>query len=141
MSSLFTPFSRSRAGDAWFPVGRASTYPDITSADGTQVRDLRLCPKSEESRSGCKIFHVPKDDSSKATEVTLDESAAPPEAGGLRDQVMVFRYKGKFHAINHVRHSTLPSWRVLFLTWSNRNVPTRPIHSPTGHLSTSRTSA
>lgn len=113
MSSFFVPFSRSRAGDAWFPVGLASSFPDITSADGMRVGDLRVCAKTGGSLPGGKVFHVPKDDSSKASEVTVDEAAAPPETGGLRDQVLVFQYKGKFHAINHVCHGT-SAWAFPF---------------------------
>lgn len=106
MASLFSPFSRSRAGDAWFSVGLVASFPDITNADGTQVGDLRLCTKIDESRPGCKVFHVPKEDSSRATEFMLDGSGPLPEEGSLRDQVMIFQYKGKFHAINHVSDST-----------------------------------
>lgn len=89
MASFFSPFSQSRAGNAWFPVGPASSFPDITSQDGSQIRDSRLCPQKPDKVAGCKIFHVPKDDTSKASEVTLDDSGAPPEAGGLKDQVLV----------------------------------------------------
>lgn len=102
MSSFFSPFSRSRAGNAWFSVGLASSFPHITGEDAGQLADIRPCGNSEEKQPGCKAFYVPKDDSSKATQVQLDGSGAPAEAGGLRDQVLVFQYKGKFHAINHV---------------------------------------
>lgn len=109
MASLFSPFSRSRAGDAWFSVGPASSFPDITSQDGSQIRETRPCPQRDENVAGCKIFHAPKEDSSKATEVTLNDAALPPEAGGLKDQVLVFQYKGKFHAVNHeCPHSSYP---------------------------------
>lgn len=87
-------------------MGRASSYPDITSEDNLQIRDRRPCEKGDNTVNGCKVFHVPKEDSSKATEVTLDESGPPAEAGGLKDQVLVFRYKGKFHAVNHVSRPT-----------------------------------
>lgn len=106
MTSLFSPFSRSRAGDAWFSVGPATSFPDITSADGTQVSDLRPCTDINKKRPGCKVFHVPKDDGSKATEVPPDGIEALSGAGDLQDQVMIFRYKGKFHAINHVSNKT-----------------------------------
>lgn len=89
MTSLFSPFSRSRGGDAWFSVGSASSFPDITNQDASQIRDSRPCPKKGANIAGCKVFHVPKEDSSKAAELTLDDSALPPEAGGLKDQVLV----------------------------------------------------
>ena len=47
------------------------------------------------------MFHVPREDGSKATEVAIDDWKEP-EAGCTRDQVMVFQYKGKFIAIDHV---------------------------------------
>lgn len=104
MTSFFSPFSRSRGGNAWFSVGLATSFPDVATSDAAQIRDLRPCGNSENIQPGCKVFHVPKDDSSGAREVILDSAEAPPpEAGGLRDQVLVFRYKEKFHAINHVR--------------------------------------
>lgn len=89
MTSFFSPFSQSRAGNAWFPVGPASSFPNITSQDGSQIRDSRPCPRNQNQVAGCKIFHVPKEDTSKAIEVTLDDPGAPPEAGGLKDQVLV----------------------------------------------------
>lgn len=89
MTSFFSPFSQSRAGNAWFPVGPASSFPNITSQDGSQIRESRLCPQGAETMAGCKIFHVPKDDTSKATEVALGDSGTPAEAGGLKDQVLV----------------------------------------------------
>lgn len=103
MSSFFSPFSRSRAGNAWFRIGLESSLPDITGEDGAQIRDSHpLCAGKDERTRGCRVFYVPKEDSSKATEVDLGDTRAPPEAGGLRDQVLVFKYKGKVHAINHV---------------------------------------
>lgn len=102
MSALFSPFSRSRAGDAWFCAGPTSAFPNITSEDAGQLADPRPCQGDEAITAGCKVFHVPRDDSSRAAEVPLTSSDAPPEVGGLRDQVLIFQYKGKFHAINHV---------------------------------------
>jgi hypothetical protein len=50
---------------------------------------------------GCRIFHVPREDSSKAAEISID-NWRDPEAGDSKDQVMVFQYNGKFVAVNHV---------------------------------------
>ncbi|KAB8073598.1 hypothetical protein BDV29DRAFT_191649 [Aspergillus leporis] len=84
------PFrQRSQLGAAWHPVGLASAFPDLDH-DGS-----RIAPR-------CKAFRIPK------------ESKAPVEAdidlpGDLKDQVMVFKYKGKFHAIDHqCPHSSFP---------------------------------
>lgn len=104
MASFFNPFSRSKGGDAWFSVGLTSSFPNITADDGENIAHMRLCNKSNVERPGSKVFHVPKEDSTLASEVTLGNLDAPPEAGGLRDQVLVFQYKEKFHAINHVSH-------------------------------------
>lgn len=108
MSSFFTPFSRSRAGNAWFYAGLSSSFFDMTSENVGQLADTRPCQGDKTTNAGCKIFHVPKDDSSKATEVSLNNQDSPPELGGLRDQVLVFQYKGKFHAINHVSRRRKP---------------------------------
>lgn len=100
MTLLFNPFSRSQGGNAWFRVGLASSFPNISSEDGDNIAHTRLCGDSTDTAPGCKVFFVPKEDSSRANQVTLDDSGTPSEAGSLRDQVLVFRYKGKFHAIN-----------------------------------------
>jgi len=99
MSFLVSPFSRSsRAGDAWFCVGPASSYPNLD--DSTRIAEQRLC--RDKFTPGCRIFHVPREDSSKAVEVAVDDWKHP-ETGDPKDQVMVFQYNQKFVAINHVR--------------------------------------
>lgn len=109
MASFFNPFSRSKGGDTWFSVGLTSSFPNITADDGESIAHMRLCNQSNVERPGSKVFHVPKEDSTLASEVPLGNLDAPPEAGGLRDQVLVFQYKEKFHAINHeCPHSSYP---------------------------------
>lgn len=103
MTLFFNPFSRSQAGDAWFRVGLASSFPNITGEDADNIAHARLCGSSNGTAPGCKVFHVPKEDSTRANQVTLDDSGTLSEPGSLRDQVLVFQYKGKFHAINQVR--------------------------------------
>ncbi|EAT87091.1 hypothetical protein HBH56_127280 [Parastagonospora nodorum] len=105
MSFLVNPFSQgSRAGAAWFCVGSASSFPDVD--DSTRVGAQREC--LNKYIPGCRIFHVPREDSSKAVEVAIDDWK-DPEAGDSKDQVMVFKYKGKFVAINHeCPHSSYP---------------------------------
>jgi hypothetical protein len=101
MSLPVNPFSRSsRAGDAWFCVGPASSYPNLD--DSTRVAEQRMC--RDKFTPGCRIFHVPREDSSKAVEVAIDDWK-DPERGDSKDQVMVFRYNERFVAINHVRVS------------------------------------
>lgn len=105
MTLFFNPFSRSQGGNAWFRVGLASSFPNITGEDEDNIAHTRLCGNSNETAPGCKVFYVPKEDSSLANQVTLDDSGTPSEPGSLRDQVLVFQYKGKFHAINQARTS------------------------------------
>lgn len=107
MTLFFNPFSRSRGGDAWFRVGLASSFPNITGDDEENIAHTRLCSNRAETTPSCKVLYVPKEDSSRASEVKLDDSGAPCEPGSLRDQVLVFQYKGKFHAINQVSKDTI----------------------------------
>lgn len=109
MTLFFNPFSRSQGGNAWFRVGLASSFPNITSEDEDNIAHARPCGSEAVTAPGCKVFYVPKEDSSLANQVTLDDSGTPSEPGSLRDQVLVFQYKGKFHAINQeCPHSSYP---------------------------------
>lgn len=99
MSFLANPFSpSSRASNAWFCAGSAALYPDID--DTTRVSEQRAC--NGEHIPGCRVFHVPREDGLKAREIAIDDWK-DPQAGDAKDQVMVFQYKSKFIAINHVR--------------------------------------
>jgi hypothetical protein len=75
------PFTR-RSTAAWYPVGLASELPNLDD-DGQ-----RVAPK-------CKAFAIPTNGP-----VTRVEDIDLP--GELKDQVLVFKYKGKYHAIDHV---------------------------------------
>lgn len=98
MSFLVNPFSsNARAGGAWFCAGLVSSFPDVD--DSTRVGERRQC--RDQHVPGCRIFHVPLEDSSKATEVAIDDWR-DQELGDSKNQVMVFQYKGKFAAVNHV---------------------------------------
>ncbi len=100
-------FARSRTGDAWFSVGLASSFADL-GADDSTVGELRLCGSGP--AQGCKVFHVPATDSSQAAELPAGEDAgadASDTGADLRDQVLVFQYRGKFHAVDHVSE-TIP---------------------------------
>ena len=90
-----------RTGDAWFPVGLTSSFPDLGSDDGT-LSEPRLCGSN--LTPGCKVFHVPKTDSSLAAELPTGAHGSDFSETGqdMTDQVLVFQYRGKFHAINHV---------------------------------------
>jgi hypothetical protein len=90
----------SRLGDAWFSVGLASSFPDIglDEVDG-DLSEPRLC--NTDHKPGCKVFYVPPANSPQRNEVFLTSEEAL-EGSDLKDQVLVFRYRGKFHAIDHV---------------------------------------
>ncbi|PMD15327.1 Rieske domain-containing protein [Hyaloscypha hepaticicola] len=101
MTAPFVP--PSRTASAWFFAGLTSSFPDIASQDG-KLSDYRSC--SQELTQGCKAFSVSRSDCSHAVEVELQDPAANVD---LKDQVLVFQHRGKFHAIDHrCPHSSFP---------------------------------
>ena len=154
--------SRSPGGE-WFSVGPASAFPDLgqdnddSDSNGSNGSDTggnskingngsgsvsesgalsfsRRCGDGS-TRPGCKVFHVPRTDSSLRTEVGIavswDYGNGKGEQVGdgkdgdgddgmemqrdLTDQVLVFRYRGKFHAVDHVSFPFYFSLPLLFL--------------------------
>lgn len=96
--SFFNAFiAPSRAANAWFFAGLATSYPNITTSSSTSLSDPLPCEDS--SVPGCKVFQVPNNDSSKAIEVDVDDVAVSAD---LKEQVVVFQFQGQFHAIDHV---------------------------------------
>src|SRR4051812_10981433 len=89
----FTP--PRRTNNAWFSAGLTSSYPNITTSSSTALSDKLPCNGS--LAPGCKVFYVPAD-AAKAVQIELEE-AVPAD---LKDQVVVFRYLGKFYCIDHV---------------------------------------
>ena len=94
----------------WFLAGLASSYPDISDpplnnnnsdSDSPAISDPRPCGggDSPDSIPGCKVFSVPGGNISSTAEVPLSDVY---EGADLQDQVLVFRYRGKFHAVDHV---------------------------------------
>lgn len=77
-----------RPDTAWISVGLASSFPNLV--DDGNVSQSRRCGAGY--RPGCKVFH---------------HGAEVPEESwngvDLQDQVLVFQYRGKFHAMDHVR--------------------------------------
>lgn len=89
----------SNPGAAWHRVGLVSAFPDLAEeCDNGRVR------------LGCKAFSIPKANDSGESPVEVDLDI--PE--DLQNQVLVFKYKGKINAVDHVsklkankyRHST-----------------------------------
>ncbi|KAM0263893.1 hypothetical protein ACHAQJ_000928 [Trichoderma viride] len=103
------PFeAASRLGAQWFSVGFTSSFPDL-GFDDENLAKYRTC--SADLKPGCKVFQVPRDDSLQRAELIIEEDGALKRSDmkGLKDQVLVFQYKGKFHAIDHkCPHSSYP---------------------------------
>jgi hypothetical protein len=88
---MFNPFRRN-AGVAWQRIGLASELPDLHHDEG-----YRIAPR-------CKAFNIPKEGGSSEPVEDIDMP------GDMKDQVLVFKYKGKVHAVDHV--SVHPGMRL-----------------------------
>jgi hypothetical protein len=75
-----------RADSSWHPVGLASSFPDLDLDKDA----YRIAPR-------CKAFRIPK---TKGPEGPVAADLDLP--GDLKEQVLVFKYKGQLHAIDHV---------------------------------------
>ncbi|EIN14429.1 hypothetical protein PUNSTDRAFT_58615 [Punctularia strigosozonata HHB-11173 SS5] len=85
--------------EGWFFVGLASSFPDTTPGD------LPLCEPRSSAR-GCKVFRVSRQ---PYGEVVQFDVSPETSADGLRDQVLVFKYKGKMYAVDQqCPHSSYP---------------------------------
>ncbi|KAL4778228.1 hypothetical protein BJX76DRAFT_352779 [Aspergillus varians] len=87
------PFARSSKADAaWHRVGLVSQFPEVSlDNDGCQVT------------TSCKAFRIPTTSGETPIETNIDLP------GELKDQVLVFKYKGAIHAIDHqCPHSAFP---------------------------------
>lgn len=90
----------SRKGDAWFFAGLTSSFPNLTES-GHHILDESGPCGDQESRPGCKVFQVPSEDSSQAKRID-EEDMILLSGDALKDQVLIFQYKGKFHAVDNV---------------------------------------
>lgn len=103
---FFGSSARPEAG--WFSVGLVSSFPNLGDDDGNILQGRTTC--GAESRPGCKVFHAPKTEPQRA-EVEIDGEDFFPLEEEMKDQVLVFQYRGRFHAVDHVspgNHSALP---------------------------------
>ncbi|KAI0450653.1 hypothetical protein F5B21DRAFT_417390 [Xylaria acuta] len=108
MTTPPVPFiAPSRKGDAWFFAGLISSFPNLTESGADVLHEHRPCENGE-SLPGCKVFHVPSNDVSHAEQIEVD--AVTSHSGvALQDQVLIFQYKGKIHAVdNRCPHSAFP---------------------------------
>lgn len=110
--------------DDCFFVGLASSYPDITDSTDRYFKlswpqslacQSSLSPSADSPTAatvpGCKVFHPQSKTDTMATTATAISPTSVKEIGMdyavgedawlMREQVMVFRYKGKFHAVDH----------------------------------------
>ncbi|KAI5920806.1 hypothetical protein F4810DRAFT_713173 [Camillea tinctor] len=101
-------FAQSRLGDAWFSVGLTSSFPNIAESGSVTLHEPQLCGQGA-STPGCKVFHVPSTDSTHAHQIEAD-AVLSQNGTALQDQVLVFQYRGKFHAVDNKRcpHSAFP---------------------------------
>ncbi|KAI1336430.1 hypothetical protein F5Y15DRAFT_394677 [Xylariaceae sp. FL0016] len=102
----FSFFAPSRKGDAWFSVGLTSSFPNISESGTESLHETRSC--SQGDAPGCKVFNVPSEDSSRAQQIE-GEDMISHDGNALSNQVLVFKYQGKMHAIdNQCPHSSFP---------------------------------
>lgn len=113
----FSFLAPSRPTQGWFKAGASSSYPDIDpevdSADLSQPRQWSACPGSQGATTtttsvpGCKVFSVSRQDGTSGKEVAVQSGALElddeEEVEDLKDQVLIFRYRGKLKALDHVR--------------------------------------
>ncbi|KAE8151538.1 hypothetical protein BDV25DRAFT_152530 [Aspergillus avenaceus] len=93
MNPFRSPFNR---GAAWQRVGLASEFPEVST-------DNESCRVT----SRCKAFRIPATNVPGEPEGPVETSIRRP--GELKDQVLVFKYKGKMHAVDHqCPHSSFP---------------------------------
>ncbi|KAK4141593.1 uncharacterized protein C8A04DRAFT_38987 [Dichotomopilus funicola] len=110
MNFFSNPFrAPSRTGADWFPVGLASSFPEVGSDENET--EPRLCGNRGEEKGtpGCKVFHVPRTDTTQRTELEIPAGDDVEIPGDLANQVLVFQFRGKIHAIDHqCPHSSYP---------------------------------
>ncbi|KFY00739.1 hypothetical protein V490_01227 [Pseudogymnoascus sp. VKM F-3557] len=112
--------SRPETQSQWHFIGPTSSFPDIESPDGANLSQARACDVGG-FKPGCKAFYVStrNEDGARGggggegekkkglVEADLDEAGSP--AANLKSQILVFKYKGKFHAVDHqCPHSSYP---------------------------------
>ncbi|RAL07346.1 Rieske (2Fe-2S) protein [Aspergillus homomorphus CBS 101889] len=98
------PFQRpSQAGATWRKVGLTSDFPEVDTDDA-----------KSRIKASCKAFHVPTSAGACSSESPVEADLDMP--GNINEQVLVFQFKGKFHAIDHqCPHALYPlSWGSVF---------------------------
>lgn len=90
----------------WFFAGLTTSFPDIhPSPQTTSSKKTKLTDTNSDISQvpPCKVFQIAD---SASTELTENEAVA---SIGMKKQVLVFQYRGKFHAIdNQCPHRSYP---------------------------------
>ena len=103
MASQFE--NSSQRGDEWFSVGLASSFPNIKGSTGVTLSEQQLCGNDNTLKEGCRVFLAPDlaGDSKEATQMSSNPKDQVNVSLRRGEQVLVFQYQGKFHAIDNVR--------------------------------------
>jgi hypothetical protein len=99
------PFpSSSQRGDTWFAVGLTTSFPNITKSGSVTLSDHQPCSGDDPPTPGCKVFFAPdtSDDNKVVTQLSNDAKDQVNASLRRGEQVLVFQYEGKFHAIDNV---------------------------------------
>lgn len=84
--------------DVWAFAGYASSFPNIVSSSSTSRLTNTVSTRSGESVPICKILKPLN--SNSATHELLSPTEAAARVG-LEQQVLIFQYRGRFHAVDH----------------------------------------
>ena len=107
----------SRHGADWFPVGLASSFPDVNESGSVALAEQQQCENA--ITRNCKVFLAPDrgDGVENAVELSGDPSDQVDATLRKGDQVLVFQYRQKFYAMDNV---SVPSCcRLQEKAWEN----------------------
>jgi hypothetical protein len=95
------PFqSSSQHGNTWFSVGPASSFPNVTESGSVTLSEQQSCNNTK--TPGCKVFYALDTDNLEATQLSDDPKDQVNASLRRGEQVLVFQYAGKFHAMDNV---------------------------------------
>ncbi|KAK4506315.1 hypothetical protein PRZ48_000045 [Zasmidium cellare] len=77
----------------WIRVGLASSFPDIEPQTAKTKLSAPSCSDPEKRESPCRVFDIAEN---TAQEQRIEEAE---QSVGLKQQALVFRYRGKIHAL------------------------------------------
>ncbi|KAF2171539.1 hypothetical protein M409DRAFT_18651 [Zasmidium cellare ATCC 36951] len=77
----------------WIFVGPASSFPDIAPDSSKTKLSSPSCSDPEKRESYCRVYDITED---TAQEQSIEDAEL---SVGLKQQALVFRYRGKVHAV------------------------------------------